>query len=100
MSAPHTPELEFIEAAAALTREQESIYAALAAANKRGLAGSDLDSTTRRFEAVGERVEQLRKRFYPHAAHLTISIGIAVLSSPTGRRMRTVWVERREVPEQ
>lgn len=87
---------EFASEAESITREQESIYADLRAAKERGVAAADLDSAAGRFDAVEERVEQLRKRFYPSAARLTIGLGLAVISSAAARRNRIVWVEARE----
>lgn len=56
-----------------------------------GVTAADVDALMARSEQIDQRVEQLRRRFYPRAHRLVISHGSAVTVSPTGRSTRRVW---------
>lgn len=82
---------EFDAEARAIDEARTAAYAALRAANARGLRGSDVDAFDEALRAVAARCEALRRRYLPNRYRLVVIDGQAMTISPKGYTYRIVW---------
>ncbi|MDO3648660.1 hypothetical protein [Nocardia mangyaensis] len=85
---------EFVVELATIDVARDAAYAALRAANARGLTGSDIDAFTAAMDRVTASCEQLRRTYFPRRHRLFVAGGLASIISKTGRATEIVW--RRE----
>ncbi|MFE3057117.1 hypothetical protein [Nocardia sp. NPDC059239] len=82
---------EFAEQIAELDKAREAAFAALRAANARGLTGRDVDAMVTAMEEIEARCEELRRRYFPRRHKLVLTCGVAMLMSKSYRRAEIVW---------
>lgn len=86
---------EFAAECERIDNEKKSIWSALKAANDAGITGRDIDAIMRGFDTLEVATDALKERFYrQRSGRLIISLGSAILVSPTGRTQR-VWTAAR-----
>lgn len=90
---------EFTAEIAALHEAREAAFAALRAANARGLTGRDADAFSAVMTEIDARCERLRRRFFPRRHKLAVTSGAALLMSRTNRHVEIVWSAPRPASE-
>lgn len=89
-----------VEVASELSAIDEALAAAFGAlreANQRGISGTDADDLSARFELVESRTAAVKLQVWPrYRGTLVVAMGTALLVSPTGRSVRTVWERPRD----
>lgn len=90
---------EFAVEATAIDDAREAAFAALRAANARGVTGADARAMQSAMDELDARCEKLRRRFYPRRHQLIITCGAAFTVSPTWRSRKFVWKRQRAMNE-
>lgn len=77
---------------AAIDEARETAFEALHEMNQRGLTGADADEVLAMFAAVDTRTAAVKVAAWPrYRGSLIVANGTALLVSPAGRGIRTVW---------
>ncbi len=86
LDAATVAELEAIDTA------RDEAFADLHLANQRGLTGTDADAVIATFADLDRRIAALHRKAWPrHRGSLIVTLGEAMLVSPSGRSIRLVW---------
>ena len=86
---------EFDAEARSICSDLEAWWERLRAFNRsEGRTGAELDAIMASRDAIGDRAEELRRRYFPRAHRLVVQNGAAITSSPTARSIKRVWTAR------